>query len=308
MAAIIEEAIFTALEFYFLLIRMIKQKPNQGLMERVISGFKKTIAIGAFALTGMMNQGCMSEARLEREVFNSFTAQGRKNMYEGNVDEGIEYLKKAERIRELDASDSYQLGMAYKEKKDFSNAIEYLKKATERRIKNFHGDKEKFRANTFFELANVYLEINQNKEKAVECLEEAVELDEENREYKNLLIKLRGITYIGLTAGLNQKYETSFGFEVISNNSGEDKSFVGGTFLTFKEMQEFGLSALMFYKVHNNILVGGGAGFFLRSEESEETEFLFTYSADIKFINNYGFFSIGYNNLRGIAIGFGAGL
>ncbi|MBW2966628.1 tetratricopeptide repeat protein [Candidatus Woesearchaeota archaeon] len=291
----------------------MRKQQNRSLLESIASGFKKAIAVSTFTLAGLMsNSGCTSEAKLHKNISDSVAAYGRKKIYEGDLEAGIKYLKEAEEIHELDATDAYKLGMAYRKKKDFSNAVTYLRKATESDLRHFYGKKEKFRARAFFELANTYLEGGYNEEKATECLEEAVDIEPDNKRYKKLLIELRGITYYGLNIGYDWEDEISFGLEILGNSSGEDKSFLGGCFFGERENEDMGigdigLSLLMFYKLNDYMLIGGSTGFCARSEGPDETNFLFAYSADIRFINNDGFFSIGHHNTRGLTIGFGAG-
>jgi len=62
---------------------MLKCKTNQGLLERIVSGFKKKIIIGAFALAGLLPYGCVSkEAELHRNITRSILEQGKKKIRE----------------------------------------------------------------------------------------------------------------------------------------------------------------------------------------------------------------------------------
>jgi len=146
---------------------VMKKPVKLSFLEKIVSGFKKTIAVGMFALSGLLPSGCISmeEASLHSNIAYSVSDQGRKKIEEGDLENGIKYLKEAAEIEEPDMFDAYHLGMDFKKKGDLENAEKYFRIAASGWVRDVAlNDKIKeIRENAFFELGEIYS--HQDKQK-----------------------------------------------------------------------------------------------------------------------------------------------
>jgi len=168
---------------------MLKYKHKKGLLEKIVSGFKKTAVVGAFALAGLIQQSCvpLDEPDYHQNIANSVSDQGRKKIEEGDLETGINYIKEAADIRKPDMFDSYQLGMHYKKEGELEKAEKYFKRAISvwMRDKKLNDKKNEIKSNAFLELGRIYWERDEDK-KAIKSLKSSFNINDNNKEGHDL--------------------------------------------------------------------------------------------------------------------------
>ena len=169
----------------------MKKYQSKGLLENIISGFRKAAAVGAFALAGLIfNIGCSPAGvniALQTDFAHSVSDQGRKKIEEGDLETGIRYIKEAAKIEKPDVFDSYYIGLGFKRKGDLENAEKYFRKATLNYIRKKNSNEQrKIKEKAFFELGKLYLDKDE-KERALRFLKKSNILNRDNEECKGLL-------------------------------------------------------------------------------------------------------------------------